>query len=140
MATAPQLLFPWSDSYSVQITLIDSQHKVLVGLINELHQAMVTRTGKEHLGKILSELIKYVRSHFAAEEGLLQSTHYPDSANHQAEHGRFTATVQEFQNKFQKNEVGLTVEVMDFLKDWLVNHIMRVDKQYVPHLHAKGVH
>ena len=59
MATATALLFPWSDTYSVQIGVIDMQHKGLVDLINELHQAMVAGQGKQELGKILSGLIKY---------------------------------------------------------------------------------
>jgi len=140
MATSSAPLFPWSDAYSVKIGVMDTQHKVLVELINELHQAMVTGRGKEHLGGILSNLIKYTKSHFSAEEGLMQSNQYPESTRHRAEHDRFSATVQEFQDKFQKNEVVLTMDVMDFLKEWLSKHIMGVDKRYAPHLHAKGVH
>jgi hemerythrin len=139
MATATALLFPWSDTYSVQIGIVDMQHKNLVDLINELHQAMITRTGKEHLGKILSSLIKYTQAHFKAEEGILQSNQYPDLINHKAEHDRFTKTVLDFQSKFQRNEIGLTIDVMDFLKDWLSKHIMGVDKRYAPFLNAKGV-
>ena len=140
MATSSAPLFPWSDAYSVKIGVMDTQHKVLVELINELHQAMVTGRGKEHLGGILSNLIKYTKSHFSAEEGLMQSNQYPEFTRHRAEHDRFSATVQEFQDKFQKNEVVLTMDVMDFLKEWLSKHIMGVDKRYAPHLHAKGVH
>jgi hemerythrin len=139
MATATALLFPWSDTYSVQIGIVDMQHKNLVDLINELHQAMITRTGKEHLGKILSNLLKYTQAHFKAEEGILKSNQYPDFINHKVEHDRFTKTVLDFQSKFQRNEIGLTIDVMDFLKDWLSKHIMGVDKRYAPFLNAKGV-
>jgi hemerythrin-like metal-binding protein len=140
MITAIAPLIPWSDAFSVKIGIIDMQHKGLVDLINELHQAMVTGTGKAHLGKILSSLIKYTQAHFKAEEGLMQSHQYPDLTNHKAEHDRFTKTVVDFQGKFQRNEIGLTSEVMDFLKDWLMKHIMGVDKKYSPFLNAKGVH
>jgi hemerythrin len=139
MATAATLLFPWSDTYSVKIGVIDAQHKNLVDLINELHQAMMMRTGKEPLGKILSNLIKYTQAHFKAEEGILQSNQYPDFATHKAEHERFTNTVLDFQSKFERSEIGLTIEVMDFLKDWLSKHIMGVDKRYASFLNAKGV-
>lgn len=139
MATATTLLFPWSSTYSVNIGVVDSQHKVLVDLINELHRAMITRTGKEHLGKILSNLVKYTQGHFKAEEGILQLNQYPDFINHKAEHDRFTQTILDFQRKFQKSEIGLTIGVMDFLKDWLIKHIMGVDKKYAPFLNAKGV-
>ena len=140
MPTATAVLFPWSDTYSVKIAIVDSQHKVLVDLINELHRAMITRKGKESLGGVLASLIKYTKSHFAAEEGLLRANQYPDLVNHKAEHERFTQTIVEFQDRFQRNEVAMTIDVMDFLKDWLVKHIMGVDKKYVPHLGVRGVH
>ncbi len=140
MATATTLLFPWKDAYSVNIGVVDSQHKVLVNLINELHQAMMAGTGKEQLGRILSNLIKYTQGHFNAEEGILLSHQYPNFVDHKAEHDRFTQTILDFQDKFQRNEIGLSIELMDFLKDWLVRHIMGVDKKYVPHLNARGVH
>jgi len=140
MATATPLLFPWNDTYSVKIGIVDTQHKVLVDLINELHQAMIARQGKEHLGGVLTSLTKYTQGHFKAEEGILQSNQYPDIVNHKAEHERFIKTLAEYQAKFQRNEIALTIEVMDFLKDWLIKHIMGVDKKYTAHLHSKGVH
>lgn len=82
MPTATAVLFPWSDTYGVKIAIVDSQHKVLVDLINELHRAMITRKGKESLGGVLASLIKYTKSHFAAEEGLLRANQYPDLVNH----------------------------------------------------------
>ena len=140
MATATALLFPWKDTYNVNVGIVDSQHRVLVDLINELHHAMMSRSGKEQMGKILANLVSYTESHFKAEEGILLANQYPDLANHKIEHERFVKTIKEYQTKFQKNELGLTIEVMDFLKKWLVEHIMGVDKKYVPHLSARGVH
>jgi len=140
MPAAASVLFPWHDVYSVKISMIDAQHKVLVDLINQLHQAMMNRTGRERLGTILAGLIQYTRGHFAAEEGLLQANQYPDLANHKVEHERFTKSIQDFEAKFQRNDLALTIDVMNFLKDWLIKHIKGVDARYVPHLAARGVH
>ena len=140
MPVATSVLFPWTDAYSVKIVVVDSQHKVLVDLINELHQAMIARKGKESLGGVLASLVKYTKSHFAAEEGLMQANQYPDLASHRAEHERFTQTIVEIQDRFRRNEVAITIDLMDFLKDWLIKHIMGVDKRYVSHLTSKGVH
>jgi hemerythrin-like metal-binding protein len=140
MAIATTQLFPWSDIYSVKIGIIDSQHKNLVNIINELHQAMITRHGKEQLGTILSTLIKYTQMHFKTEENLLESHQYPEYARHKTEHDQLTKTVLDFRSKFQRDEIGLTIEVMDFLKDWLIKHILGTDKRYAPFLNARGVH
>lgn len=139
MATATALLFPWSDTFSVKIGIINMQHKNLVNIVNDLHQAMVAGHGKEQLGKILTNLVKYTQAHFKTEESIMESHQYPEYGHHKSEHDRLTKTVLEFQEKFQRNEVGLTIDVMDFLKDWLCKHILESDKRYGPFLNAKGV-
>jgi hemerythrin-like metal-binding protein len=140
MATTTTLLFPWSETYSVRIGIIDIQHKNLVNIVNELHEAMRAGHAKEKLGQILSNLIKYTQIHFATEEKFLKSHAYPDYPQHKGEHDRLTATVVDFQHQFQQSEIGLTIEVMEFLKDWLIKHIQGSDKKYAPFLNAHGVH
>jgi hemerythrin len=139
MATATGLLFPWKETYSVQIGIVDMQHKNLVNIVNELHQAMVAGQGKQELGKILSGLIKYTQIHLKTEENIMELHRYPEYIHHKREHEQLTQTVLDFQSKFQNNEVGLTIDVMDFLKTWLSNHILGSDKKYTPFLNAKGV-
>jgi len=139
MATAVAQLFPWSDTYSVQIGIIDMQHKNLVNIINELHQAMITGHGKDQLGVILSTLIKYTQVHFKTEEGLMESHQYQEYSRHKTEHDQLVKTVLDFRAKFQRNELGLTIEVMSFLKEWLIKHILGCDKRYGPFLNARGV-
>jgi len=139
MATANALLILWSDEYSVQIGIIDMQHKNLVKIINDLHHAMVGGNGKEQLGKLLNDLVNYTQAHFKTEENFMESHRYPDYPQHKLEHDRLTKTVLEFQSKFRKQQVGLTIDVMDFLKNWLNGHILGTDKKYTPFLNSKGV-
>jgi hemerythrin len=139
MATASTVLFPWDDSFSVNIGVVDAQHKTLVSMVNELHQAMARRSGKDKLGQILSNLIKYTQGHFATEETLMQAHAYPDFLAHKSEHEHLTGKVIDFQRRFLSNEVGLSIELMEFLKDWLRKHILGSDKKYSPFLNAKGV-
>jgi len=69
----------------------------------------------------------------------MESHRYPDYDRHKSEHERLTKTVLDIQGKFQSNEVGLTIEVMDFLKNWLYHHILESDKKYTPYLNSQGV-
>ena len=139
MAITVPLLFPWNDSFSVSIGIIDLQHKNLVKIVNDMHQAMVAGHGKDQLGKILSDLIKYTKDHFKTEETLLESRQYPEYSRHKSEHDHLTKTVLELQGKFHNNEAGLTIEVMEFLKSWLTKHILESDKRYSSFLNAHGV-
>ena len=71
-------LFEWSEKYSVGIREIDDQHKKLIGLVARLQDAMREGKGKAVLDKVLAELIQYTRTHFAAEERIMQTNGYPD--------------------------------------------------------------
>jgi hemerythrin len=139
MSNPTKELFPWCEKYQVGIGFVDTQHKQLVDIINHLHWGMIAGQGKVAVGKTLEELIRYTKAHFAAEEKVLDSCGYPEFPAHHTEHERLTSVVLEFHQKLMTNQLGLSVNVMDFLKNWLGQHILGVDKKYVPHLKAKGV-
>lgn len=135
-------LMTWNDNeFSVNIKLLDTHHKRLFGLVNDLHDAMKQGGAKDILGKVFSELIDYTVYHFRAEEELFQKYGYPEYAQHKKEHEDLTKQVLELKDKFDKDKLMcvLTIETMDFLKDWLKNHICGSDKKYGPFLNSKGV-
>ena len=125
-------LFTWSDSYSVDTPGIDAQHKKLFDLINSLHAAMIQGKGKEVLGQILDGLVDYTKVHFAAEERMLEKINYPDLSAHVAEHDVFIRKAYALQTDYRNGKLALTLPTMDFLKGWLINHIMKTDKKYMP--------
>jgi hemerythrin-like metal-binding protein len=140
MATAtPTEVFPWSDVYSVGIPQIDTQHKVLVKLINDLHASMAAGHGKDSLGKILDELVRYTDIHFNSEEALLKQKQYSKLAAHHGVHERLTKQVIELRDKYRANKITLTLEVMQFLKNWLSGHIMVHDQEYAKELRGAAV-
>ena len=132
-------LFPWKETYKVNVKELDGHHQELVRQVNILHTAMVTGKGKETLGQILSKLLGYTSYHFAKEEELMTTTGYPDLAAHKLQHQELTGGVSEFQQEFMAGRAALSIEVMDFLKAWLVGHILGADKKYGPFLNSKGV-
>ena len=106
MATTTALLFPWTDSYSVHVGIIDMQHKNLVKIVNDLHQAMVEGHGRTQLGAILSELSRYTQVHFKTEENFMESQKYPDYALHKSEHDDLTKTVLISNANFKTTKLG----------------------------------
>ncbi len=132
-------LLNWKPEYSVNIREIDDQHKKLVDMINELHEAMVQQKAKEVLGSVLSKLVSYVATHFANEERLMQSNGYPDFAAHKEKHEKMTAKVLALQKEWQAGKAALGIEVSQFLRDWLDKHILGTDQKYAPFLNSKGV-
>ncbi|HVN47704.1 MAG TPA: bacteriohemerythrin [Bacteroidota bacterium] len=132
-------LILWDNTFSVHIKEIDEQHKKLVNLINSLYDAMKAGKGKEVLHHILDELIDYTKNHFSKEEKMMGQYGYPTAALHKMEHDKFTKKVLTMQNDLEKGNAVLSMDVLQFLKDWLLQHIQKTDKQYSPFLNSKGV-
>jgi hemerythrin len=132
-------LMAWNSTLSVKIKQFDDQHKKLVDMVNELHDAMKEGKGSAVLGKILNGLISYTASHFSEEERIMSQHSFPGLALHKAEHDKLVKHVLELQEKFKAGKAILTSDVMNFLKDWLVKHIQGDDKKYGEYLSAKGI-
>jgi hemerythrin len=132
-------LIDWNDSLVVNVTEIDNQHRKLVEMINDLHEAMRQGKGKDITGKIVNSLIGYAATHFRTEEKYFELFAYPDAPVHKKEHSDFVAKISEFKDGFEKGTAGLSIEIMNFLSNWLRNHIKISDKKYSPLFKAKGL-
>jgi len=135
---APPKLIDWTDQLSVGVPSIDSQHRKLIDLINDLHAAMAAGRGAELLGKTFKGLVHYTLSHFAYEEQLMRQTAFPGLEAHRAEHTRLVDTVQKLQQDWRSGKVAISMEMLWFLKDWVGGHIVGMDKKYGPHVTAAG--
>lgn len=132
-------LIEWNARLSVEIEEIDQQHKQLVKLINDLDDAMHEGKGKVVIGRIISSLLQYARSHFATEEKYFSQFGYPDAPAHVQEHVSFISKAMAFKKDFDEARMGLTISVMDFLSDWLQDHIKGVDQKYGAFFREKGL-
>lgn len=133
------ILIEWSSGLSVNVPSIDEQHKKLVNMINALNHAMERGLTDEAIQSIFDGLLAYTNKHFEYEEELLNRTGFPASAAHEREHASLRSRVVEMQERVARGEMVLGVEVMDFLRDWLVNHIMGSDRAYSKHLVEHGI-
>ncbi len=125
-------LIQWNnDLYSVKIESIDKHHQTLISLINQLHEAMREGNAKEIMDGILHELNDYTIYHFNAEEDLMRSHNYPmeEYTFHKEQHEEFKFKLSELVEKYQNEEILISIETSKFLKEWLVNHIQKVDKK-----------
>ncbi len=129
----------WSDEFSVNVREIDEQHKRLVGMINTLHEALVAGHGKEAQGKIVTEMVEYAMVHFDTEEIYMKLYSFPDHAGHKKEHDSFTEKAADLKARVDGKGFILTLGVLNFLKDWLQNHILVTDKKYSNYFNACGL-
>lgn len=132
-------LIKWDASFSVNVAEIDNQHQKLVSLINQLDAAMRQGKGREVLDKTIAELITYALTHFKTEETYFEKFGYPDKDDHIKEHREFSQKVAAFKKGMDERRLGLTIEVMDFLSNWLTNHIKGTDKKYSLFFNEQGL-
>ncbi len=135
----------WDSKYETNISEIDSQHKKLFRLINNIE--IVYDENKEHLSgksKILldavSELEDYTLSHFLIEERVMELNQYPELEAHKKQHDKFTDKILELKNRLTSgsllsNDAALDQffgDLLNFLRAWLTNHILKEDMDYKP--------
>lgn len=132
-------LFDWQDKFSVNIKEMDHQHLRLVEMINELYRALLSNNPDEFLGEMLHRLVEYAAVHFQKEEELLEKYRFPELDSHKKEHEAFVEKIIDYHKQFKAGTLTLSVEIVNFLKSWLKDHIIGIDKKYGPFLNEKGV-
>jgi hemerythrin len=136
---SPMALISWSDNMSVGVAKIDNDHKGLIELINLLHGEMLAGKSKDALGVVLDKLIAYTKTHFAYEEALFRTHSYPQAAAHAKEHEALTKKALVLQADLKAGKTVISAPVLDFLRDWLTNHILKQDMAYKLFFADKGV-
>ena len=128
---------PWSDDYSVALDEVDEQHKWLFDATNRLHDETTKAVhSRQVIGEIIEGLMDYTMNHFIMEEELFQRYAYPQAQSHKAQHNQFTATILRTLMDFESG-ADVESEVLETLKNWLVQHILKTDTAYVPFLKEK---
>ncbi len=133
----PGLLFVvWKDEYSVKVKRLDAQHKRILEAINELYASLQQGGDPAALNRILADLVDYTHTHLAYEEQLLELCGYAEFDRHKALHDAMAKRTLAIQKQHHDWPGDLSREVLGFLKDWWVNHIQAVDRNYVSCLEA----
>ena len=127
----------WKDFYSVGDPSLDAQHKQIIGVINELYEAMQQGKDRAVLKPITDRLLQYTLAHFEHEEQIMQEHEYPDFTQHTALHDKIRQKTIDL-----REHVSLVTghDLLRFLKDWWVGHIQGCDKKYSPYLELSGSH
>ena len=127
-------LITWDAKYSTGIEHLDYQHEKLFFMANHLYDAMQRGVEQDILGEILVELVEYISYHFATEEAYMQKHRFPGYDAHRQEHDLLRNRAMDLFDDFGKGGDALSAQVMNFLKEWLQDHIIRSDMCYAHYL------
>jgi hemerythrin len=127
----------WSDEFSIGVEEIDREHKQLFALLNALHDTVDAGCAHEKIKMALDDLRRYGTYHFSHEEELFLSTDYPNAERHRGQHRALAITVNEICEDFELGgSAALPRQVLDFLKNWLLDHFMGPDRTFGRHFNS----
>jgi len=129
----------WDDTFSVGVGEIDGQHQKMIAIINGLHDAMEKGYETWMFSDLMHGLIDYASTHFRTEEQYMTKFGFSGYQEHEAEHDRFVGKVLDYQNQLSAGRPVTSSELMTFLKEWLVRHILGTDKKYAQLFREKGL-
>jgi len=131
-------LLEWKEEYAMGFEQIDSQHRKIFNIINNLNAALKEQHGKDVIADTLNELVQYADYHFKYEEVMFAEFHYEGSVEHIAEHNAYCEKMARFILE-NKETNTLPYRVLDFLIEWWTDHITGSDREYIQCFKEHGV-
>jgi hemerythrin len=127
----------WFEQYKIGVPLIDADHLNLFKEVARFNEHLQSGMSAEELGKSLNFLDKYVGAHFAREEMLMREKAYPYYTQHKTLHLQLKKVVFAVRRVFETDMEKVDKEKLNqFLRDWLIEHILKVDTKLVPYVNG----
>lgn len=134
----PVTFITWKEFYSVGCRELDDQHKQILGIINDLYSVLQSGRERDEIKGLLDQLVQYTMDHFQREEELMEEWGFPEVAQHGTIHEHMARKTIDLRKRFGTVRGQ---ELLVFLKEWWINHICGIDKQYSAYMepvHTEG--
>jgi hemerythrin len=126
-------LLTWKDEYSVNVDELDSHHKKLIKILNDLYTDCLQVDNINCVGSKLDELLAYAAYHFKAEEQYMRQIQYFEVDEHIEKHNGFTYKITEMKQIPHENQLELTKDLIIYIGKWFLRHVLEEDKKYARH-------
>jgi hemerythrin len=131
----------WKEDYSVGVKEIDIQHHNFVSLMNKTYDAVYKNESKEKIVQILDELFSHAQNHFQTEERYFDKFNYPLKDEHKNVHNTLLGQIPSLKKSINESEdyAKEVLKLIDFLENWLVEHMLIHDKKYSEFFNQNGL-
>lgn len=119
----------WSDRFSINQDEIDAQHKKLFQMLTKLEASLARGIVGPEIGEVLKELVGYTTYHFTSEESYMEQIGFHELAEHKALHKKLIGQVTRILLDIRAGQDFTALNLIDFLKHWLWDHILKEDKK-----------
>lgn len=128
-------MFSMKEEYKIGVEHIDKQHARLFEIADTAYETLTNSLSSDKYDQIihiLKELKDYTATHFADEEKYMEEIGYKKLFTQKMEHIQFISKLEEIDfDKIDENQDGYLLDLLNYLNDWLVHHIIEKDKQIV---------
>jgi hemerythrin len=133
-------MIKWDNKYSVDVSMIDDEHKKFVDIINKAtHAQKYNNRRPSAISEVLIEITTYALRHFRTEETYMINCKYSDYKSHKDEHNRFSKTIPNYWQELADNNFKVIDTILEHLNWWLTNHIQGTDKKYIDCFKENGL-
>jgi hemerythrin len=126
-------MYEFKEEFKVGIDLIDKEHKKLFEIADRAYNTLMDEfipDKYDYIVEILNELKDYAATHFKHEEEYMMSINYRKLLSQKVMHDDFIEALSKYNvYDLDENQKDTILEILDFLNDWLINHILKSDKQ-----------
>jgi hemerythrin-like metal-binding protein len=129
----------WSSELSVNVKEIDEQHRYFVTILNKLYAASLSLGGQAKIPQLFMELGKYGTEHFSTEEKYFDKFNYAGAFEHKEAHKKFNAAIGQYAVRIKQGQ-DITLELLDFVENWLIDHLSSFDKKYTQCFNEHGLY
>lgn len=131
--------YKWKEEYTVNISIIDEQHKKFLEIINELKVIINEDDCAEKASKIFFQIAYLIDHYFIKEEIYFKDCKYPNFEQHKISHNQFIDKIIQFQKDLENNKKDICLDLYKYLENWFDEHILKYDKDAVEFLKKSGV-
>jgi len=132
-------LITWNEKYSIELHIIDQQHKKWVEFINILYKSYKASAKKKEIAENISKLLDYTDYHFGFEEKYLEDFNCGNLENHKREHASFIANIKKHLQMHNNDDTQAVYKLVIYLNNWVLHHIQNEDKRYVECFKLNGL-
>jgi hemerythrin len=89
--------------------------------------------------EVLEEMTNFALEHFETEEAYMIEFNYPEYECHNEEHYSFITKTSAYFDRVVSGDYHISNELIEYLKQWIVNHIQVTDRQYIDCFKKNGL-
>lgn len=128
----------WTNELSIGNINIDSEHKKLISVIDDLVDLVELNGSREKFAEILSKMTDYVLIHLRKEEKYMMKLGYPKLKEHIQYHRDYNYKVAVYNIELLGSNPPDPKEIIEYLEEWWENHILNFDMDYEKYKNSIG--